>query len=161
MNETSLTHKTITIEEIHKEIDLLQSCISRMAQNSFAIKGWAYVLVAAIAALSAEKLNLYALCIGGIFIFCIFWWLDAFFLKMEKLYRYKYEWVIVMRPNGNRSFLYDLNPTNKETWMAGKKDISVTSVMFSKPHTLLIFYGSPILIGIVVIILKVTGCLKT
>ena len=32
--------KKISIEEIHKEIDLIQSCITRMAQNSFMIKGW-------------------------------------------------------------------------------------------------------------------------
>ena len=30
----------IKIEEIHKEIDLIQACITRMAQNSFKIKGW-------------------------------------------------------------------------------------------------------------------------
>ena len=29
-----------------KEIDLIQGCISRMAQNSFIIKGWAITLVA-------------------------------------------------------------------------------------------------------------------
>jgi len=28
------------IEELHKEIDLVQGCINRMAQNSFHIKGW-------------------------------------------------------------------------------------------------------------------------
>lgn len=27
------------IEELHKEIDLVQGCINRMAQNSFHIKG--------------------------------------------------------------------------------------------------------------------------
>lgn len=28
-------NNNILLEEIHKEIDLIQSCISRMAQNSF------------------------------------------------------------------------------------------------------------------------------
>ena len=28
------------IEELHKEIDLVQGCINRMAQNSFHIKGY-------------------------------------------------------------------------------------------------------------------------
>ena len=28
----------LSVEEIHKEIDLIQACITRMAQNSFMIK---------------------------------------------------------------------------------------------------------------------------
>jgi len=147
------------IEEFHKEIDLIQACISRMAQNSFMIKGWAFTLVAAFAALTAEKLNLYVLCGVGIFILLVFWFLDAFFLKMEKLYRFKYEWVIAERPKGNREFFYDLNPYQSKTWMAGRKEPSEISVMFSKPHTLLMFYGCPILIGVAAIILMVVKCL--
>ena len=40
--------KEISIEEIHKEIDLIQSCITRMAQNSFMIKGWFVSIYAGI-----------------------------------------------------------------------------------------------------------------
>ena len=43
--------KEISIEEIHKEIDLIQSCITRMAQNSFMIKGWFVSIYAVILAL--------------------------------------------------------------------------------------------------------------
>ncbi len=35
----SADNDKISIEEIHKEIDLIQACITRMAQNSFVIKG--------------------------------------------------------------------------------------------------------------------------
>lgn len=31
---------------MEKEIDLVQGCISRMAQNSFVIKGWTITLIA-------------------------------------------------------------------------------------------------------------------
>jgi len=155
-----MENNKVPVEEFHKEIDLIQACISRMAQNSFMIKGWAFMLIAAFAALTVEKIDLYVLSAVGIFIFLVFWCLDAFFLKMEKLYRFKYEWVIAERPEGNREYLYDLNPYNKKTWMAGKKAPSVISVMFSKPCTLLMFYGSPILIGVAVIILKAAKCLK-
>ena len=81
----------VSIKEFHKEIDLIQACISRMAQNSFMIKGWAFMLVVAFFALTVESLDLYVLCAVGIFILLVFWCLDAFFLKMEKLYRLKYE----------------------------------------------------------------------
>lgn len=152
-------NEPVSIEEFHKEIDLIQTCISRMAQNSFMIKGWAFMLVAVFFALTAESLDLYVLCAVGIFVFIVFWCLDAFFLKTEKLYRFKYDWVIEERPKNNREFLYDLNPNQKETWKAGKSEPSLFSVMFSKPHTLLMFYGCPILIGVIAIILKAVNFL--
>jgi len=154
-----MENNSVPVDEFHKEIDLIQACITRMAQNSFMIKGWAIMLVAAFAALTAEKLNLYVLCSVGIVIFFVFWCLDAFFLKMEKLYRFKYEWVIAERPKKNREYLYDLNPYQSKTWMPDRKEPSVISVMFSKPRTLLMFYGSPILIGVVAIILRAAKCL--
>jgi hypothetical protein len=153
-----MENNNLSVEEFHKEIDLIQACISRMAQNSFMIKGWAFTLVAAFTALTAEKLNLSILCFIGIFILFIFWCLDAFFLKMEKLYRFKYEWVIAERPKENREYLYDLNPYQSKTWMSGREMPSVLSVMFSKPHTLLMFYGSPILVGVIAILIKATNC---
>ena len=138
--------------------DLIQACIFRIAQNSFLIRGWAITLVAAFAALTVEKLNLYVLCGVGIVILLVFWYLDAFFLRMEKLYRFKYEWVIAERPKGNREYLYDLNPYQNKTRMAGRKSPSVISVMFSKPHTLFISYGCPILIGVITIIISLAKC---
>ena len=54
--------KKIQIEEIHKEIDLIQSCITRMAQNSFMVKGWFVSLYAVVLALLPEKINLFLLC---------------------------------------------------------------------------------------------------
>ena len=48
-NETS--DAKVPIIERHKEIDLIQSCINRMAQNSFQVKGWTVALFAVILAL--------------------------------------------------------------------------------------------------------------
>ena len=45
-----------------KEIDLIQGCISRMAQNSFIIKGWAITLVAVALALLPETFDAKLLC---------------------------------------------------------------------------------------------------
>ena len=47
------------LKEIHKEIDLIQSCITRMAQNSFMVKGWFVSLYAVVLALLPEKINLF------------------------------------------------------------------------------------------------------
>ena len=45
------------IEVIHKEIDLIQNCISRMAQNSFLIKGWALTVVTVVLALMEKNID--------------------------------------------------------------------------------------------------------
>ena len=74
-------------EILIKEIDLIQSCINRMAQNSFVVKGWTITLVAVVLALLPEKVDMQMLSIIGVIATLCFWYLDAFFLKMERLYR--------------------------------------------------------------------------
>lgn len=122
------------IEIIHKEIDLIQSCISRMAQNSFLLKGWTVSLVAVVIALGKDFDFMY-LCLLLLLPVTCFWYLDAFFLRTEKMYRQMYEWVIKNR-NSTDAYLYDLNPHRFE------KEVSCELyIMFSR--TLLVFYGIP------------------
>ena len=86
-------------EILNKEIDLIQGCINRMAHNSFIVKGWLISLIAVILTLLPENFNIRILCIVAILITICIWYLDGFFLKVEKLYRWKYEWVIEKRIN--------------------------------------------------------------
>lgn len=128
--------KERNIEIIHKEIDLIQNCINRMAQNSFLLKGWTVSLVAVIIAL-AKDFDFTHLCLLLLLPVICFWYLDAFFLRTEKLYRKMYEWVINNR-NNTDEFLYDLDPHRF------KKEVSCELyIMFSK--TLLVFYGIPMI----------------
>lgn len=53
----------LAYEQLHKEIDLVQSCISRMANNSFMCKGWLLSLIVAILALLPENINRKSICI--------------------------------------------------------------------------------------------------
>lgn len=125
-------------ETLYKEIDLIQSCISRMAQNSFMVKGWVITLVAACCAVSSLNSNEWKmLFIFGALAIILFWYLDAFFLKTERLYRYKYEWVIKNRLSKD-IHEFDLNPYNKQMWTNGKEEPAIIGVMFSK--TLLPMY---------------------
>lgn len=121
---------------LQKEIDLIQSCINRMAQNSFAIKGWLITLVAVILALLPETVDVSVLC-GVVFAATLcFWYLDAYYLKMERLYRWKYEWVITNRAESDQ-FFYDLNPMKADMWLANKDGSKkqapcVVRIMFTK-----------------------------
>lgn len=129
---------------LHKEIDLIQSCISRMAQNSFLIKGWAITLVTVVLALMEKTIDPIYLCLVLFIPLVAFWYLDAFFLQTEKMYRKMYEWVIVARPKNDLSQLYDLNPHRYKDKVDSRK-----KVMWS--ITLRIFYGIPLLMVLAIL----------
>lgn len=100
-------------ENLHKELDLIQSVINRMANNSFLIKGWTMTLMSALIAfgkdLLLDKTNgvYYLLMMIGILI--PFWWLDAYYLRQEKVFRKVYERAI-SDPESQKRLKYDLNP---------------------------------------------------
>lgn len=68
----------IQVEELHKEIDLIQNCINRMSNNSFLLKGWLITIIAAVVTLSQADLDNVVFFVL-VFSTLIFWWMDAFF----------------------------------------------------------------------------------
>lgn len=124
---------------LHKEIDLIQNCIDRMAKNSFMLKGWSISLVAAVFALTTDRLSPVFLFCSVFIPLCCFWYLDAFFLRTERMYRKMYEYVLRERKSGNMEYQYDLNP---HRFKENVENHSCT--MLSK--TLAVFYGIPVLI---------------
>lgn len=149
-----MSDNTISETTIHKEIDLIQSCISRMSKNSFSCKSWDLTLVAGAFALVPENINKWYICIVILCIDLCFWLIDSFFLLQEQLYRDKYEWVIKKRLDGNKDFLYDLDPYNKKMNLENKKR-SQFKVAISM--TLLPMYGGIALLIIIFIIIKLNG----
>ena len=76
-----------------KHIGIVQSTISRMAQNSFAIKGWTItILVGLFVFLQNDEFR------NNIFIYLIpiifFWLLDSYYLWQERLFRKLYNDII-------------------------------------------------------------------
>ena len=80
-----------TDQEI-KHLEMIESVIERMGQNSFALKGWTMTLIVAICAFSAagteRKFALVA--IAPIIAFSF---LDSFYLQKERKYRELYKLV--------------------------------------------------------------------
>lgn len=117
MKEKSAKDK-IKTKELHKEIDLIQACITRMADNSFRLKELYISLISiALTVMMSQKCELLIVGMFLLGVAIVFWGLDAFFLKMETLYRWKYEWIIEKRIVGEQDYLYDLNPHNKNMWL--------------------------------------------
>ena len=138
-------------EILHKEIDLIQSCITRMANNSFLLKGWSITIIAVVLALADKAGNPALLSAILLIPLLSFWYLDAFFLRTEKMYRKMYEWIIVNRPKKIKEHLYDLNPHRFSNEVDSK-----WKVMWSV--TLRYFYGIPFLITLAIIIYRIIKC---
>ena len=67
-------------------LEALQRVIDRLSNTSFILKGWAVSLVAGLMALAASGSNRGYVLIAYIPI-VVFWFLDAYFLMMERQYR--------------------------------------------------------------------------
>ena len=135
-------------DELFKEIDLIQGCINRMAQNSFMLKGWALTIFAGVTAFTKGEnfSDSITLVCTTIIPFVCFWILDTFFLRTEKKYRKMYEDMLTKRKINNTEGQYELNP----------KTIKVDcflKVMFS--ITMVFFYGIPLLASIVLLVIRV------
>jgi len=75
-----------------KHLEFIQLTITRMAYNSFLIKGWLMLWFVWVAWISTIlDIELYILMVWVIWI--IFWWLDAYYLCLERKFRDLYNQV--------------------------------------------------------------------
>ena len=111
------------------------------------LKGWTISLIAVVLALAEKASNPAMLSLILLIPILSFWYLDAFFLRTERMYRKMYEWVLEKRKSDDTTFLYDLNPHRFDSEVD-----STRKVMWSV--TLRSFYGIPTLIMVVIIIVR-------
>ena len=111
-----------------KHLELIQNVTSRMAANSFALKGWSVVLVSALIALAAAKPNA-SLFIIGYFPALAFWLLDAYFLRQERLFRKLYDGVRILPPD-QIDFSMDTSPYRREVQPMIRVAFSITLLIF-------------------------------
>ena len=119
---------------LNKEIDLIESVITRMAQNSFYMKGWCITLVAAIFSLSDNSARQHVY-LPLALMTAAFWWLDSYYLQLERAYRKLYVSTIRRRVEKDDWLdLFNLNPKGV------LKDVqSVPRIMASKSEWPLYF----------------------
>lgn len=127
----------LTTVEIHKEIDLVQNCISRMSSSSFNVKGWFITLIAVLFAIENIKITnqlLYLI----IALSLVFAFLNSRYIAYERCFRKLYTWNLQKREEGSRERLYELNI--KKYFKPKFKDYISIGII--------VFYGVPILICI-------------
>ena len=103
-------------------LTFVQGVISRMAANSFLVKGWTIALVAALLAIGADKLTFSYLIIVLVPVI-LFWWLDAFYLHQETLYRKLYE---IVASKEDRDIDFDMNASGLKNQIKLFKEIAVS-----------------------------------
>jgi len=129
------------LDNKRKHLEMLQGVITRMATNSFQLKGWSVVLVSALFALAAgdsQRLFVYLAYFPAI----AFWVLDGYFLRQERLFRKLYDRVRLMDEA-------EVDFSMRTSVVDGEVD-SWAGAVFSK--TLLIFHGV-VVASIVVVML--------
>ena len=82
------------MNEILEHLKLIEDIISRLAHNSFALKGWRITLVTALLIFARVNEHCLFLLIGLIPVI-FFWILDSYYLWLEKRYRGLYDEVRV------------------------------------------------------------------
>jgi len=134
------------MDKKHAHLVIIQGVINRLSQNSFLLKGWSVVLIAALFALAAKDSNTMFVYLAYFPLFA-FWFLDGYFLWQERLYRKLYDKVRVMGES-EIDFSMDTREldTSKAAWI---------SAIFSK--TLIAFHGvvfGSLLIVMIIMIAK-------
>ncbi len=91
-----------------KHLEMIQGIITRMASNSFVLKGWAVTLVVGIVALAGkdtDKAYFFIIYLPII----VFWGLDSYYLLKERQFRGLYNKVREL-PTGNIDFSMKILP---------------------------------------------------
>lgn len=125
-----------------KYLDYIQNAITRMADNSFKLKGLAITVLAAFLALYVKFGDYYLLLMPVLPSF-IFWVLDSYYLQQEKKFRKIYNHVAgVEKAEGLDDIIIFEIPINKV------KEKSVPRIMFSKTEWSLYLLLILLLLGI-------------
>ena len=120
-----MEHNSYSDHEI-KHIEMVESIIQRMGQNSFSLKEWTMTLIVAICAFSAAgSERRFALVASAPII--VFWFLDSFYLQKERQYRELYNRII---RHDVSTFSMDISSIKEENTKYIKCLFSITEWLF-------------------------------
>ena len=100
------------MENKSTHLQMLQAVITRMGGNSFLLKGWSVTLVSALFALAADRANA-SFAYLAVMPVLMFWALDGYFLRQERLFRKLFDLVRALPPE-NIDFSMNTAPVAHE-----------------------------------------------
>lgn len=120
-----------------RHLEMIQRVISRMASNSFMLKGWAITLAAGVFALSAKDSNNLYFLIAYVPII-LFWFLDSLYLQMERQFKVLYKDVADSKTHDATFKMERPKPNLEQQTCYMQSLMSRTEVAFYAPTALLI-----------------------
>ena len=120
-----------------KHLEFIQAVIARQASNSFLLKGWALTVAGIFYGFSAYHLSWRVAVVGSVAIFA-FWYLDAFFVRQERLFRCLYNDAI-----GESPAAPILSLSTKP--FLGDSNVKWAAILFSQ--TLWVYYACIVVVG--------------
>lgn len=78
------------MENKRAHLEMIQDVVTRLAHNSFLLKGWSVVLVSALFALAASESKPVFVYLAYLPVLA-FWLLDGYYLRQERLFRKLYD----------------------------------------------------------------------
>jgi hypothetical protein len=118
-------------------LEMIQGIMTRMATNSFMLKGWAITLIAGVFILAEKDSNAIYFLIAYVPI-VLFWFLDSYYLMLERQYKHFYD-IITDKKTSDIDFKISRPKPNKERKTYYSQCLmSVTEWLFYIPTALLI-----------------------
>lgn len=115
-------------------LDMIQRVIDRMGNNSFLLKGWAILVIIAIFTLVGEhsENNIDCILVTNVPLI-VFWFLDTYYLQLERKYRFLYDYV---RLKKDKLIDFDMNPNKVKLTISESKKVCYFNCLLSKTEVL-------------------------
>lgn len=134
-------------ENKRSHLNMIQQIITRMGNNSFSLKGWSVGIMIAIYAFAGK--NEHKAVIVTLIPLIVFWFLDTYYLMLERKFRELYNEVRLKKED---DIDFDMNFNNIKISMKDIKKYGFVNVFFSK--TILSFYLVCIITTLIIYLLK-------
>ena len=115
------------MEKKISHLNMIQSIITRMGNNSFALKGWAVGIMIAVYAVAGNS-NVKAV-IVTLMPLIVFWFIDTYYLMLERKFRCLYDDV---RIKDEKDIDFSMNPNDVKINLDEVKKYGFFSIFFSK-----------------------------
>lgn len=115
-------------------LQMIQEIITRMGQNSFQIKGWSIGIMIAIFSFAGEQPDSTKCILFTIVPLIIMWFLDSYYLQLERKFRFLYDDVRLSEEDKN----FDMNFNNIKIQVKDCYKLCYFRVLFSM--TEVVFY---------------------
>ena len=137
------------MEKKLKHLEMIQNIITRLANNSFSLKGWTVIFIAAVLGFAIKESNSnYILLV--LFPIFAFWGLDGYYLRQEKLFRTLYDKV---RKLDEQDINFEMDTFSIESEVDSWGSVCVS-------RTILGFYVPILIVVLILISLPISRILK-